>query len=124
MTIEPSILGAHHLYGALQQEERRSHVDGEHLVPELRGRVLDSAAVGQRGAVGENVEPVELRLGVDDLKAIGDAAQVGCDEERAATVLTELVCCAPSALLVSPADHQTGRAAGGEEPRGRVPDPL
>ena len=127
LTIEPcDLLAPHDPRGLLDQKERRAHVDVENLVVAFLGGVEDVAAIGQRGGVDERVDAAE---------ALDPPRRSPCGNRRpcARSAVTKTVgqpvardfLGDPFALgRVAAADHQSGRAAFGEQPRDGLAEAL
>ena len=126
LTIEPWIFSRFMIvHGALDEEERRAHVDVEDLVVALFGGVEDVAAIGQRGGVDEHVDAAEAAVGLGDhLAAVRDLGEVGADEMGRAARLGDFLGDALAVGGVAAADDEPRRAAFGEQPRDRLAEAL
>src|SRR5829696_4780617 len=118
-------LAPHELCRLLHQEERRPQVHRHHAVEELRRGVEDRAAVGDAGGVDEGIDAAEgaLRRG-DDGAGVVDAGEVGAHEYGAAALARKVGGDRLALVALAAADHEARRAAGREQPRDRLAQAL
>ena len=111
------LLALHDQHGALNQEERRAHIDVEDLVVALFRGVENIAAIGDPGGVDQRVDAAEAAIGfADHGAAVGDFGKVRPDEIGGTAGLRDRRRDPLAVGGVAPADDETRRAALGEQP--------
>ena len=119
------LLALHDQHGALNQEERRAHIDVEDLVVALFGGVEDVAAIGDASGVDERVDAAEAAIGfANHSAAVGDFGKVRPDEIGGTAGLRNRRRDAFAVGGVAPADDKARRAALGEQPGDRFAHAL